>query len=176
MSRHVSGRPEAREYLDYFGRYIDRVPGGDGLAALEGQMDGTLALLRGVSEADSLRRYEAGKWSLRELVGHVADAERVFAYRALRFARGDATPLPGFDQDPWIAHANFDARSWPDLLDELATVRRASVLLFRGLEPAAWERQGTASGGPLSVRALAFIIAGHELHHVNVVRTKYLAA
>lgn len=176
MSAPVSGRPDPSEYLAYFGRYIDRVPGDDALAAIEGQIGPTLTLLRGVSEADSLKRYEAGKWSLRELVGHVADAERVFAYRALRFARGDATPLPGFDQDPWIANANFDAHAWPDLLDELATVRRASVLLFRGLEAAAWRRQGVASGGPLSVRALAFIIAGHELHHVNVARTKYLAA
>jgi hypothetical protein len=174
MSGFVSGRPDPGEYLPYFGRYIDRVPGDDGLASIEGQIGDTLALLRGVSEADSLKRYAAGKWSLRELVGHVTDAERVFAYRAMRFARGDETPLPGFEQDPWIAQGNFDSRPWTDLLDELATVRRGSVLLLRGLDPAAWGRKGVASGGPLSVRALAFIIAGHELHHMNVVRTKYL--
>ncbi len=176
MSRHVSGRPDPAEHAAYFGRYIDRVPGDDALGAIEGQLAGTLALLRGVSEADSLQRYEPGKWSLREVVGHVTDAERVFSYRALRFARGDETPLPGFDQDPWIAAAGFDRRSWAERIEEFETVRRATLLLFGGFDAAAWARKGTASGGPMSVRALGFIVAGHELHHVHVVRTKYLGS
>lgn len=176
MSRHVSGRPEPAEFASYFARYTDRVPGDDGLAAIEGQLVSSLALWRGVSEADSLQRYDAGKWSLREVLGHVTDAERVFSYRALRFARGDETPLPGFDQDPWIAAAGFDRRSWAERIEEFETVRRATLLLFGGFDAAAWARKGTASGGPMSVRALAFIVAGHELHHVHVVRTKYPAA
>ena len=171
----ASGRPAASEHNPYFSRYIDRVSGADVIAALEAQTPATLALLRGVSEAASLRRYEAGKWSLREVLGHVIDAERVFVYRALRFARADASPLASFEQDPWIAAAGFDRIPWADLVAEYEAVRRASILFFRGLDPGAWQRAGVAGGSPTSVRALAFITAGHELHHVEVVRAKYLA-
>lgn len=170
----VAGRPEPSEHLPYYEKYIRLVVGEDPLAALASQTGETLATLRAVSEADSLKRYAPGKWSLREVIGHVTDAERVFAYRALRIARGDATPLAGFEQDDWMVSARFDERSFHDLLDEFATVRQASVTLLRPLGAEAWRRRGVASGGDVSVRALAFIIAGHERHHLAIVREKYL--
>lgn len=170
----IAGRPEPSEHLPYYEKYIRLVTGEDALAALASQTGETLATLRAVSEVDSLKRYAPGKWSLREVIGHVTDAERVFAYRALRIARGDATPLAGFEQDDWMAEAHFDARSLRELLDEFQAVRQASVLLFRPLDQEAWRRRGVASGGDVSVRALAFIIAGHERHHMAIVREKYL--
>jgi DinB superfamily len=176
MTPLASGRPLSTEHMAYYTRYVDLVSGDDGLAAIESQVEESLAVLRGVGEDASLKRYAPGKWSLRELLGHVTDAERVFAYRALRFARGDETALAGFEQDPWIVAAGFDRRSWTDLLEEFAAVRRATILFFRGLDASAWQRHGVASGGAVSVRALAFIIAGHERHHMNVVRAKYLGA
>lgn len=170
----VAGRPEASEHLPYYEKYIRLVPGDDPLAALASQSGETLATLRAVSEPDSLKRYAPGKWSLREVIGHLTDAERVFAYRALRIARGDATPLAGFEQDDWMLEAHFDERSFHDLLDEFRTVRQSSVLLFRPLDPETWRRRGVASGGDVSVRAVAFIIAGHERHHMAIVREKYV--
>ncbi len=175
MSAALAGRPEPSEHLPYYEKYIRLVVGEDPLAALASQIGETLATLRAVSEAGSLNRYAPGKWSLREVIGHVTDAERVFAYRALRIARGDATPLAGFEQEDWMVSAGFDERSFHDLLDELATVRQASVLLLRPLGAEAWRRRGVASGGDVSVRALAFIIAGHELHHMAIVHEKYLS-
>jgi hypothetical protein len=141
---------------------------------LERQLGETLALLGGLSEEQAGARYEPGKWSVKELVGHVVDTERIFAYRALRFARGDRTPIPGFEQDPYVAGGNFDARTLRDLADEFACVRRATVALLRHLGEDAWRRTGTASDNEVSVRALAHIIAGHELHHLNVLRERYL--
>jgi len=168
------GRPEPSEHLPYYEKYIRLVPGDDPLAALASQAGEHQTTLRAVSEADSLTRYAPGKWTLREVIGHVADAERVFAYRALRVARGDATPLPGFEQDDWMVNAHFDERPFRELLDEFATVRQASLMLLRPLSAEAWRRRGVASGGDISVRALAFIIAGHERHHMAIVREKYL--
>lgn len=134
----------------------------------------TLALLRGLSESQADSRYAPGKWSVKELVGHLIDSERIFTYRALRFARNDKTELPGFEQDDYIKHASFGARSIGDLADELEHVRRASLDLFRSLDEEAWQRRGLANDAEISVRALAYIIAGHELHHVQVLKTKYL--
>jgi hypothetical protein len=148
----------------------------DVVSVLGTQIEGTLATFRAVSPERSLERYAPDKWSLREVVGHVIDAERIFAYRALTFARNDRTELPGFDQDPYVAAARSDTRDWRDLLEELELLRRANVLMFRGLDPEAWQRRGVASGNPITVRALAYIIAGHELHHLGVVRAKYLGA
>ena len=121
-------------------------------------------------------RYAPGKWSLREVLGHIIDAERIFAYRALRFARNDPTELPGFEQDDLIPAAHFDQRPWADLLAEFELVRRSNLLLFAGFDREAWLRQGVASRNRISVRALAYVIAGHELHHLRVIRTKYLKA
>jgi hypothetical protein len=176
MANLTMQRPDAEEYAPYFGKYVDLVPGDDLVGALRGQIGDTLATLRGVSDGDSLRRYAAGKWSLREVVGHMIDTERIFAYRVLRIGRGDATPLPGFDQDPYIAAANFDTRKWGTLLDEFDAVRRSNLFLFEGMDAEAWERRGTSSGHPVTARALGYVIAGHELHHMRIVRERYLGA
>ncbi|HKG23331.1 MAG TPA: DinB family protein [Blastocatellia bacterium] len=174
MAQRVIARPGADEYASYYGGYIKLAPDGDILEGLARQIDETLALLRGLSEARAASRYAADKWSIKEVSGHMIDAERIFAYRALRFARGDAQPLAGFEQDDYIRHANFDSRSISDLAEEFEHVRRANILLFRNLDGEAWSRRGTASGAEVTVRALIYIIAGHERHHVGVIRDRYL--
>jgi hypothetical protein len=167
-------KPAAGEYNPYYSKYIDLVPDGDVVSTLASQIGGTLATLRAISDADSLKRYAPGKWSIREMFGHMNDTERIFAYRALRIARGDQTPLPGFEQDDYIVPGKFDARSWSSLIDELEAIRISNLALFRGLDEEAWRRSGTASQSPVSVRAIAFIIAGHERHHMIVLHEKYL--
>lgn len=166
--------PKSSEYLPYYGKYVSLVPGDHLTEALAKQLDQTLATLRSISEEKSLHRYESGKWSIKEVVGHIIDSERIFTYRALRFARNDQTPLPGFEQDPYIAAANFDAHRWEDLIAEFDHVRRSTVLFFDGLTPEESTRSGTASGGAVTVRALGYIVAGHELHHMRIVRERYL--
>ena len=166
-------KPDASEHAPYYSRYVALVADGDILGTLAGQIGGTLAELRKIPDADSLKRYAAGKWSVREVVGHMIDTERIFAYRALRFARNDRTDLPGFEQDDYIPAAQFDRRPWADLLEEFEAVRRSNVLLFRGLSEEAWRRAGVANGNGMSVRAAAYVIAGHELHHMRVLREKY---
>ncbi len=174
MNDELSNRPEAGEYLPYYEKYVTLVPQGNVIATLSDQLDATLELLRGVSESQADSRYAPGKWSVKEVVGHVVDTERIFAYRALRFARNDGTPLPGFEQDDYVRYAAFEQSKLSDLADEFEIVRRASLYLFRHLDGAAWRRRGVASGGEVSVRALAHIIAGHELHHVGILKTRYL--
>jgi hypothetical protein len=173
MSTHVE-RPGPDEYAPYYEKYVGRVASDDVVRTLGAQIETTLAFLQVVSTEDSLRRYAPGKWSVREVVGHMIDTERIFAYRALRFARNDRTELPGFEQDDYMPAARFDERLWHDLLAELEFVRGANILMFRGLDEAAWLRRGVASGCEMSVRALAYSIAGHELHHMEILRTRYL--
>src|SRR5579871_1012493 len=136
--------PEPSEYLPYYGKYVSLVPGKHLTATLEAQAGQSLESLRGISEEKSLHRYEPGKWSIKEVLGHVIDAERIFTYRALRFARNDQTPLAGFEQDPYVAAANFDARHWRDLVAEFEHVRRSTILFFSGLTPEQANRSGTA--------------------------------
>jgi hypothetical protein len=167
-------RPSPSDFVPYFRQYIDKVPAGDVLAILESQIEETVAALGALSEEKALHRYAPGKWSVKEIVGHLADSERIFAYRALRFARGDATALPGFEQDDYVAPSGADQRSLADLLGEFAAVRRASLCLFRGFDGAAWARRGVASGNEFAVRAFPFIVAGHERHHLAVIRQRYL--
>jgi len=167
-------RPESNEYLPYYNRYVTLVPEGDIMATLATQMEETLQLLRGIDEAKAGERYAPGKWSIKELVGHLIDTERIFSYRALRFARNDPNPLTGFDQDDYVRGANFDDRALAQLADEFEYIRRSSIKLFEPLSADAWDRRGPANGDEVSVRALAFIIAGHELHHMNVLKTRYL--
>jgi hypothetical protein len=167
-------RPGPDEYVPYFGTYVNKVPAGDILEVLEAQRVETQRLLRSLTPAQALHRYAPGKWSIKEVVGHVADAERVFAYRALRFARGDETPLASFDENKWMPFCNFDARSMSDLADELDLVRRATLALFRSFDGPAIGRRGLANGNGVSVRAVAYIIAGHERHHVDILRERYL--
>ena len=167
-------RPAEGESAPYYRTYIDAVPAGDIVRTLQDQIAETSALLAGISEAKAEHRYAPGKWSIKEVVGHLADAERVFAYRALRFARGDATPLASFDENAWVPAAGLDARTLADLAAEFQAVRGASVSLFGSLDDAAAMRRGTASGKEVVVRALAWISAGHERHHARVLRERYL--
>ncbi|HST52413.1 MAG TPA: DinB family protein [Pyrinomonadaceae bacterium] len=174
MSATAPARPSENEYAAYYGKYIALVEGGDIVETLERQSVDTLALLRGIKEERESFRYEPGKWSIKEVAGHLIDAERIFAYRALAIARGEQKPLPGMEQDEYMAHADFDSRTLADLAEEFEHVRRSNVLMFRNLDAEAWSRRGTASDNEVSVRALAYIIAGHEAHHIRILRERYL--
>jgi len=165
--------PDRAEAADYYFTYIDKVVGNDVLAVLEAQLDDTLALLDDFSEAQSLHRYAPGKWSAREVICHVNDTERLFAFRAFWFARALDSPLPSFDQDAAVPMAGADARSWASHIEEFQTVRAATLTLFRNLPDDAWMRRGVASGNPFTVRALAYICAGHVAHHVGVLKDRY---
>lgn len=166
-------RPAKTEYSAYHEQYISLVPDEDVLVALDQQLAETLILLRGVSEQHGTFRYEPDKWTVKEVLGHMIDTERIQAYRALRIARSDRTPLPGFEQDDYVTHGGFDKRSVASLAREFEQVRRATISLFRNLDPDVWERRGIANDKEVSVRALAYIIAGHELHHKAILKDKY---
>lgn len=170
----MRAKPETDEYASYYGKYVSLIDDDDIVAVLESQLDATVACLRGLSEEQGNYAYEPGKWSIKQLVGHINDAERIFAYRTLRIARGDQTPLPGFEQDDYIAGANFDALTLAELTTEFELIRRSNLALFKQFSDEVWVRRGTASGNPISVRALVYIIAGHEAHHMNILRSRYL--
>jgi uncharacterized damage-inducible protein DinB len=170
----MSAKPASNEYAEYYGRYIGLVPSGNIVDTLGQQMTDTLNLLAGVSEQQALHRYSPEKWSIKEVVGHIIDCERIFAYRALRLARNDNTPLSGFEQDDYVINGGFDQRQLSDLAHEYKHVREASIDLFKGLSQEAWDRRGKANEVEVSVRAIAWIIGGHELHHKGVIRSKYL--
>jgi len=167
-------KPAKSEYLPYYERYISLVPDGDVVATLAAQMDDTLAMLRSLPASVATYRYAPDKWSVNEVVGHIIDSERNFAFRALRFARNDAAPVPGFEQDDYVRNATFDAYPLEELASELESVRQSTVFLFRHLEESAWTRRGIANNAEVSVRALAYIIAGHELHHREILAARYL--
>jgi uncharacterized damage-inducible protein DinB len=169
-----STRPDPAEHAPYFGTYIGKVPDGDIVQHLRDQVGETVALLRGLSEAQAGRRYAEGKWSIREVVGHVTDAERIFGYRALRFARGDETPIPGFDENRYVERSRQDARPLAELCDAFEAVRGATIALYAPLDEDEWLRRGSANGNSFTVRALAWITAGHERHHRDLLRTRYL--
>jgi hypothetical protein len=168
-----SDRPGADEYAPYYGGYLERVPGGDVLATLESQIGGTLALLRSVPAAREGWRYAPDKWSIREAVGHVIDVERLFSFRALWFARSAEGALPGMEQDDWVRASNAGARELADLLAEWETLRASTLRLFRSLAPDALGRRGVASGVEFTVRAVPWIVAGHELHHRLILVERY---
>ncbi len=168
------GRPGADEYAPFYAGYVAGVPDGELLVLLRDQLAETEALLREFTGARADHRYAPGKWSVKEVVGHMADAERIFAYRALRFARGDRTPLPGFDENDYVSGSNSSARALPEIAGELRSVRMASITLFAGLSEEALMRRGAANNNEVSVRALAWIIAGHERHHARILRERYL--
>jgi hypothetical protein len=169
-----AGRPQTGEFASDYQRYIDLATEDDVVAALDAQSHETAKLLGGISEQQAAYRYEPDKWSVKQIVGHMIDGERIFAYRALCIARGDTTPLPGFEQDPYVANAASDDRPIADLAEEFATVRKANVMMLRALPEEAWSRVGTASDNSITVRALAFGILGHERHHVRILRERYL--
>jgi hypothetical protein len=167
--------PDHTEAAEYYFVYINQVAGADALGTLQRQSRETPAFLQGISEQQSRHRYAPDKWTIRQVVSHINDTERLFVFRASWFARGLSEPLPSFDQDIAIAHAAADQRSLGSHVDEFRAVRAATLKLFEELPPEAWTRRGTASGNPFSVRALAYIAAGHVAHHMTIIRDKYLA-
>ena len=169
-------RPEAGEFAEYYGKYIAKVPGADVAAVLESEGLQMSRLLAGRSERDGNFRYAPDKWSIKELLGHVTDAERIFTYRALRIGRGDETPLASFEQDDYVKNGGFSARKLADLVEEFDTVRGASISLFRSFDEAAWGRRGVASEKQVTVRALGFITAGHQIHHRMILEENYFPA
>lgn len=168
-------RPASDEYASFYSTYIDLVPEGDVLEGLAAQFDRLGALLTPLDDAAASRSYEAGKWSLKEVLGHMIDTERLFSFRALAFARQPGLDLPGCDQDEWAKDAGFEGRSLSDLLAELAAVRRASLILFASFDPEQLSQAGLVEGNRLSVRALVYIVAGHDLHHQAVLAERYLS-
>ena len=168
-------RPDESEYLPYYGKYIGLVPDGDLLQTLRSQLDETLALVRSLPPEMGGHRYAPGKWTIREVLGHIIDTERIFAYRAMRIARGDQTPIEGFDENAYAAASDADARTLADLADELEHLRLGNLHFFRALTDEALARRGTANGAEVSARALAWILAGHELHHRGLLRERYLS-
>jgi hypothetical protein len=170
----MRGRPQPQEAALYYFRYIDQVPGEDVLGTLEAQLEETLAFLGGVGEERSLHRYAPDKWSLRQVLSHVSDTERVFVFRALWFGRGFDTPLPSFDQNVAVPTARADEVSWARHVEEFRSVRLATLTFFRNLPAEAWLRSGVASDNLVTVRALAYITAGHVAHHTAILRERYL--
>lgn len=166
--------PAAGEFDSYYERYVSLVGSGDVISTLHNQIAATLAVLAEIDETRAGFRYADGKWSVKELLGHVIDTERIFAYRALRIGRGDATPIEGYEQDDYIKNAEFDNCRLIDLAEEFALVRQSNVLMYKSLSESAWHRRGVANNCEITVRALAYITAGHELYHVNILKERYL--
>jgi hypothetical protein len=167
-------RPAPGEAALYYDRYISLVPGNDILGALDDQRRQTLLFLSGLTDAHGDLRYAPDKWSLKEVLGHLNDTERIMSYRALRIARADATPIEGYEPDDYTRNSPFARCTIEDLIEDYIAVRRATISLFRNLDEPAWTRRGTASDNEVTVRALAYIIAGHELHHRKILEEKYL--
>lgn len=166
-------RPAPDEYAASHADYVALVPEEDVLSAIEQQSSVTQKLLSGLDESKASFRYEDGKWSVKEVVGHMIDTERILGWRALAIARGDTQPLPGFDENDYVLNAGFDQWRLGDLSEAYALARRSTIVFFRNLPDAAWSRKGTANGFPVTVRGLAWVIAGHERHHLNVLRERY---
>ena len=170
----MNARPLANEYAAYYEKYVSRVPEGNILETLNEQITATQKVFGEISEEKSKFRYADGKWSIRELLGHIIDTERVFAYRALRFSRNDKTALPGFEQDDFVPNSNHDNVLLKDLVEEFTLVRKSNLKLFASFTEEMWLRIGTASENAMSVRAVAYNLAGHVIHHTNVLKEKYL--
>jgi hypothetical protein len=167
-------RPDRSEYDDYYHLYVGQVPDGEIIQTLDSQRYELLSLLQAVSEERGAYRYADGKWTLKEVLGHINDTERVMGYRSLAFARGDRTALPGFEQDKYVSGGNFANRFIEDLVDEFETMRTSHLVLFRTFDEQIWMRRGTASGCEFTTRAIAWILAGHVIHHMAVLRDRYL--
>lgn len=167
-------RPEKTEYAPYYETYVSLVDETDVVVTLQNQLDEMRNLLAEITEEKAAHAYAEGKWTIKELIGHLNDGEKIFAYRALRIARADKTPMEGFEQDGYIENASFNDCSLADLAEEFSLLRRANLLFFKNLGDAAWLRTGTADGKEFSVRALGFIMIGHVRHHANILKTRYL--
>ena len=174
-SAFTVARPEPGEYAPYYDRYVSLVSGTDILGTLEAQRRQTLLLLSGRDESDGNFRYAPDKWSAKEVLGHVCDTERVFSYRALRISRADRTPMEGFEQDDYIRNGPFAHAPLGELIEDYIAVRRATLTLLRNLDEPAWARRGIANKNEVTVRGLAYIIAGHEVHHRRILEKKYFA-
>ena len=166
-------RPEPGEYAPYYDRYISLIPGNDILTTLDAQRRQMMLLLSGRDESDGDFRYAPDKWSAKEVLGHVCDTERIFAYRALRISRADRTPIEGFEQDDYVRNGPFTHAPLAEIIEDYIAVRRATLTLLRNLDEAAWMRRGIANKNEVTVRALAYVIAGHELHHRRILEEKY---
>lgn len=173
MSRASSSRPGADEHAPFYASYVALVPDGDVTRTLAGQGEGFVRLLKDIGDGKAAFAYAAGKWTIKEVVLHVTDAERIFAYRVLRMARGDATPLASFDENAFAPMSGANDRPLDTLLGEFAAVRGATLVLLRGIPEEAWVRRGVASGKDVSVRALAWIATGHAMHHERILRERY---
>jgi len=171
---NLNSRPGPEEYGGHFGTYISQVPDGNLVDLLSEQLKSTSEFLSDIPESKGDYRYAPGKWSLKEVIGHIADTERIMSYRLLRIARGDKTPLPGFDQDEYMAQVDFGSYSLADLIDSYISVRKSTLSLARRLTAEEWARSGTASNVGMSAKALGYVVAGHELHHLKIVKDKYL--
>ena len=167
-------RPERTESAEYYITYIDQVPSGDIREVLAAQSVDLLPLFEGISEEQSMGRYAPDKWTIKQVLSHINDTERVFSMRGFWFARALPEPMPSFDQNVAIAGAAADDRTWASHLEEFKAVRASTLALFNGLPEDVWSRQGIASGNPVTVRALAFITAGHVAHHARILRERYL--
>ena len=174
MTEHARTAPDRNEAAPYYFKYIERVGSGDIRDILAAQENDLVSFFSGISEEKSRFRYAPDKWSIRQLLSHVNDSERVFAFRAFWFARGFDSPLPSFDQDISARHATADERSWSSHIDEFRSVRKSTIDVFRFLPDEAWLRRGIASDNPFTVRALAYIAAGHALHHTAILQERYL--
>ncbi|MCP4205380.1 MAG: DinB family protein [bacterium] len=170
----MRNRPETSEYDPFFSTYIDQVPDGDILSILAESLEKTMTLLATCPEDQERYRYDPGKWSIREVVGHISDAERLYAYRTLHLARADPSPLPGMNPLVWAGSSNASDRPLSHLVEELAAVRAATVRLMSSFDEATWRATGVAGGRPFTVRSLAYVIAGHEIHHRSVLEERYL--
>jgi hypothetical protein len=173
MSTVTIPRPEAAEAATFYHGYIAKVAGENIGEQLRQQLEDLEQLLKDVGDQAALFRYAPGKWSIKEIMGHLADAERIFAYRLMRIGRGDSTPLPGFDEKDYVAAGNFDERPLSSLVEEFRAARVSTLELVKGLPHSGWSRRGEASGKPISTRALAYIVVGHVTHHVGVLRERY---
>lgn len=170
----MRGRPASTEAAPYYFTYINQVEGDDALGVIERQLPESAAIFAGISEEKSLHRYAPEKWSIRQVLNHITDTERAFAFRALWFARGFPSHLPDYDQNIAAAGADADAVAWADHVEEFRRVRLATISLYRNLPEAAWLRTGIASNNRFTVRAMAFITAGHVVHHFKILRERYL--
>lgn len=168
-------RPGRDEYFEYYDRYVSLVPDGDIIDVLGRQRASSLELFSSLAEDRANHRYSPGKWSIKEILGHILDVEWTFVYRALQFSRGDDAALPGMDQDAWMARADFAGSAMRDLVEEYCHLRSADIVLFDSFHGEILDRRGSASGYTFSVRSIPYIIAGHEIHHIKVLRERYLA-
>lgn len=175
MTEFTIGRPDPSEYAPYQEAYIKLVQGNDILKILSAQIDTTLWYLRTLSDTQGDLRYAPGKWSVKEVVGHMIDTERVFAYRALSISRLDKASLPGFEQDDWVRASGAGSQPIAELASEFECVRRSNLYFFQHLGQDVWMRRGIAAGREFTVRAIAYIIAGHEQHHLRILQTRYTA-